>query len=175
MRLNEPLIEELKKEAAATRKLLERVPVDNSDWKPHPKSMTLGRLAMHVAEIMGWVSMTMLTEELDMTQLNGKMGVATDMEILLAKHDEHTDQALAVLENSTDEDFMKTWTMRSGEVVYYTLPRYAAVRQFAFSHLIHHRAQLGMYLRLLDVAIPGMYGPTADEIEARKKAAAATA
>lgn len=163
------LLAELKSEAAATRKILERVPIEKSDWKPHDKSMVLGKLAMHVAEIPGWVAMTLLTDELDFAKFDYKLRPAASMEELLAKHDEMVDQAVSVLENFNDDHYSKPWTMRTGEAIHYTMPKNAVVRRFAFSHLFHHRAQLGVYLRLLDVAIPGMYGPTADELEAMAK------
>ncbi len=166
MSLNQPLIMELRQEAASTRKILELVPIDRVDWKPHFKSMKLGKLAMHVAEITGWVSMTMLTDELDLSQFDYKLKAPVTIDELLAKHDEHVEQAVAVLEGCKDEDFDKMWTMRRGDHVIYTLPKHVALRRFAYSHLFHHRAQLGVYLRLLDIAIPGMYGPTADELEA---------
>lgn len=166
MPLNQPLIAELQQEAAKTRKILERVPVERGEWKPHNKSMKLGKLAMHVAEITGWVSMTMLTDELDLTQFDYKLKAPETQEELLAKHDEHVMQAVAVLEGCSDADFDRMWTMRRGETVYFTMPKHAALRMFAYSHLFHHRAQLGVYLRLLDIPIPGMYGPTADELEA---------
>jgi uncharacterized damage-inducible protein DinB len=166
MSLNQPLIAELQQEAAKTRKILERVPVDRGEWKPHFKSMKLGKLAMHVAEITGWVAMTMLTDELDLAQFDYKLKSPESVEDLLAKHDEHVEQAVAVLENCKDEDFDKLWTMRRGDHVIMSMPRSAALRTFAYSHLFHHRAQLGVYLRMLDVPIPGMYGPTADELEA---------
>lgn len=163
------LLNELKAEAAATRKILERVPIDKNDWTPHPKSTPLGKLAMHVAEIPSWVAMTLLTDGLDFAKFDYKLNPPRDMDELLAKHDEMVEQAIAVLENFDDKHYSDLWTMRTGEKVHYTLPKNAAVRRFAFSHLIHHRAQLGVYLRLLDIPIPGMYGPTADELEAMAK------
>ncbi len=166
MPLNRALIAELKQEADATRKILERVPIEKNEWRPHPKSMPLGKLAIHVAEITGWVALTLLTDELDFQKFEYKLIAPDSLETLLRKHDTHIEQALAVLEEIEDKDLDKPWTMRSGEVIYYTLPKYAAVRRFAYSHLFHHRAQLGVYLRLLDIPIPGMYGPTADEMEA---------
>ncbi len=163
MQFNQILIDELKQEAANTRKLLERVPVEKGEWKPDPKSYALGKLAMHVAEITGWVAMTLLTDELDFAKFDYKLEAPKTLEELLAKHDEHVAQAVSVLENLPAEEFEKPWSMGAGGKIFYTLPKYAAVRRFAYSHLFHHRAQLGVYLRLLGVPVPGMYGPTADE------------
>lgn len=163
MLLNQLLIDELKQEAAATRKMLERVPVEKNEWTPHAKSTPLGKLAMHVAEITSWVTMIMMTDELDFTKFDYKLLPPTTVDDLLNKHDELVAQAIAVLEGNTNDDFEKKWVMRSGEHIIYTLPKHVALRRFAFSHLFHHRGQLSLYLRLLDVPVPGMYGPTADE------------
>jgi len=150
-------------EAANTRKILEKVPVDKNDWKPHQKSMSLGRLATHVAEVPGWVTKAMTTDELDFAKTEYKAHVAATNEELVGILDKNLQEGVAALENATDEDFEKMWTLRNGEQVYFTLPKKAVLRTFAYSHDIHHRAQLGVYLRLLDIPVPGMYGPTADE------------
>jgi uncharacterized damage-inducible protein DinB len=167
MSQNRALIAELQMEAANTRKTLEKVPVEKNDWKPHPKSMTLGRLASHVAEIPGWITMTLNTDELDFAKWDYKPHVAQTTEELVGILDKHVGEALAALENAKDEDFDKMWTMRNGEHVYYTLPKKVIIRSFGLSHNYHHRAQLGVYLRLLDVPVPGVYGPTADEMPSR--------
>ncbi len=166
MSLNKPLIAEVQREAENTRKILKLVPVEQNDWKPHAKSMALGKLAMHVAELPGWVSMTMLTDELDFAKFDYKLAPPSSIEELMEKHEEHVAQALSVLENCTDEDFDKNWTMRTGEHIHFTMPKSVVLRTFALSHQYHHRAQLGVYLRMLDIPLPGMYGPTADEMEA---------
>jgi uncharacterized damage-inducible protein DinB len=160
---NHSLIAEMQREAAHTRKILERVPVDQNDWTPHPKSMKLGRLATHVAELPGWVTMTMATDELDWAQFDYKPYVAASSQELVEKLDELVTQAVAILETCTDEDFEKPWTMRNGDNIFFTMPKHVVLRSFALSHQYHHRAQLGVYLRLLDIPLPGIYGPTADE------------
>ncbi len=166
MSQNHALIAEMKMEAANTRKILERVPVEKNDWKPHRKSMSLGRLATHVAEIPGWVTATMTTDELDFAKTEYKPHIAQSTQELLDILDKNVNEGVNALENSKDEDFDKMWTLRNGDQVYFTLPKKAVLRSFALSHHYHHRAQLGVYLRLLDIPIPGMYGPTADEMEA---------
>jgi len=166
MSLNELLLAELKNEAAATRRLLERVPVAKNDWKPHPKSMALGRLAMHVAEITEWTAFTLLADELDFSKIEYKPKDPETVQELLDKHDSCVAVAVDALQRFDESHYGDLWTLRTGEHIHFSLPKSAVVRSFAFNHLYHHRAQLGLYLRLLDVPIPGMYGPTADELEA---------
>jgi len=129
--------------------------------------MTLGRLATHVAEIPGWVMTTMNNDVLDFSKSSYKSHVAQSTQELLDILDKNVSDAVKVLENAKEEDFTKMWTMRNGEQVYFTLPKKVVLRTYAFSHAYHHRGQLGVYLRLLDIPIPGMYGPTADEMPAR--------
>lgn len=161
---NHSLIGELKLEAANTRKMLERVPVDKNDWKPHEKSMKLGRLATHIAELPGWITMTMMTDELDFEQFEYKQHMPATTEELLAKHDENVAQAISILENANYEDFDKMWTMRRGDHIFFTLPKKVVMRSFSFNHMYHHRGQLSVYLRLLHVPVPGIYGPSADDV-----------
>jgi uncharacterized damage-inducible protein DinB len=164
MSYNKGLIAELKMESASTRKILERVPVEKNDWKPHEKSMNLGRLAVHVAELPGWVTMILTADELDLSKMGYKPVMPASSEDLVTRLDEHVDKALAALENAKDEDFDKMWTLRNGAHEIFTLPKKVVIRSMAFSHQYHHRGQLSVYLRLLDVPIPGMYGPSADEV-----------
>lgn len=163
MKLNQAFISELKSEGASTRKMLERVPEGNLGWKPHEKSMTIGRLATHIAELPSWVAVTLNTDELDFSKREYKPHTAANREELLAIHDKNIADAIASLEKSTDEELMKNWTLRNGETVYFTLPKIAAMRGFAFNHLYHHRGQLSVFLRLNDIHVPGMYGPSADD------------
>ena len=170
MSMNQALMAELKMEAAGTRKMLLCVPMDNSTWKPHDKSMALGRLAAHVAEIPRWITMIMTADVLDFATHPFKSNAPTTTEELVAIHDEKVAEAMATLEKCVDADFDAMWTMRSGDKVYFTMPKKVALRTFAYSHLYHHRGQLSVFLRLLDVAIPGMYGPSADDTIAMKAA-----
>jgi uncharacterized damage-inducible protein DinB len=164
MPLNQSLIAELKQEAANTRKILERVAVDQNEWRPHDKSMKLGSLAMHVAELEGWAAMIMATDELDFAKFNYKAVMPATVDELLAKHDENVEQSIAILENCKDEDFDKPWSMRNGEMIFFTLPKKVALRTYAYNHMYHHRGQLSVYLRLLNIHVPGMYGPSADDM-----------
>ncbi|MBX7044500.1 MAG: DinB family protein [Ignavibacteria bacterium] len=164
MQLNEGLIAELQHEAVSTRKMLERVPADKFGWKPHEKSMTLGRLASHIAEIPGWTNETINQDVLDFAKMEYKPFEPNSAEELVKFFDDKLASALDTLKNNaTDENLMGMWTMKNGETVYMTMPRIAVMRGFVLSHLIHHRAQLGVYLRLLDVPVPSSYGPSADE------------
>jgi len=163
MSMNEPLMMELQHEAESTRKMLERLPKEKLTWKPHEKSMSLGRLAMHLAEIPGWVNATLLADELDFSKMDYKMVEATSSEEAVKLFDEKLASALDVLKNTEDATMMNMWTMRDGETIYFTLPKIAVLRSFVYSHLIHHRGQMSVYLRLLDVPVPGSYGPSADD------------
>ena len=161
MALKEMLLPEFDQEAATTRLLLERVPAQDADWKPHPKSASLGALAVHVANLVSWLGMTLTSTELDLA-VTPTPAPFTTVEALLATFDENVASSRAALAKAVDADFAVPWSLRSGGQVYFTFPRAVIVRSFALSHLIHHRAQLGVYLRLRDVPLPPCYGPTAD-------------
>ena len=163
MAIKHGFIAEMQHEAAGTRRILERLPLDKNDWQPHEKSMKLGNLANHVAELPGWATMVMGTDELDLSKMDYKPIIPTTSEEWLAKLDTHVAKAVAALENSSDEEFEKPWTLRFGETVHFTMPKKVVLRNLAYNHLYHHRGQLGVYLRLLNVPVPGIYGPSADE------------
>jgi uncharacterized damage-inducible protein DinB len=156
-------IAELKHELDLTRRILERVPMDKKDWKPHDKSMTIGRLATHVAETPLWVQRIQEAPEFDFFTANFKGHTAADQAELMDIFTKDSETAIASLANMEDEDFGKPWIVRRGEQVMFNTPTKVAIRSWAISHLIHHRGQLSVYLRLLDVPVPGMYGPSADE------------
>ena len=157
------LIAEIEHEAAVTRTCLERVPSDKFDWKPHEKSMTFGRLASHIAEMFGWTPPTMEHAELDFAKMDYKPFEPKTTADLLEFMDKNVAEAIETLKNSPDERFMETWTMRNGETVYFTMPKVAVMRSFVMNHIVHHRGQLSVYLRLNDIAVPSIYGPSADE------------
>jgi uncharacterized damage-inducible protein DinB len=164
MDLKKALINEINHEAANTRKVLERIPLDKLTWRPHEKSTDLLHLAKHVASIYSWVSRALTTNELDFAK--GRPAPAPDFNTtqeLLDTLDKNVSQALKDLENAAPETFMETWTMRNGEKILLTLPKAAVIRNMAMNHLVHHRGQLSVYLRLLNVPVPGLYGPSADE------------
>jgi len=161
--LNQSLLPEFKQEMAQTRKMLERVPFEQVDWRPHPKSMKLGRLAAHVAETPLWASIILGGNEVNFATYNYTPLAAASNEDLLQHFDANVSEVTKALEEATDEQLMQPWSLRNGEHVYFTIPRIAAIRTLAMNHLLHHRGQLSVFLRLLDVPVPGMYGPSADE------------
>ena len=164
MAINQGLIAEIKSEAANTRKMLERIPVEQSTWKPHGKSMELMKLGSHLARIPIWVGRAVNASEYDFAKTPpAAQPPFTTKEEMLATFDNNIHEALGLLEKATDESLMKPWTLRAGEKVFFTMPTIGVVRSFALSHTIHHRGQLSVYLRLLDIPVPGMYGPSADE------------
>jgi uncharacterized damage-inducible protein DinB len=158
------LIAELKMEAANTKKILERVPVDKSTWKPHAKSMAMGNLATHVSELPSWITMVINTDELNLATMDYKPKIFDNNEALVANHDNHVTNAIAALDTADDALMAKPWVLRKGDHVILEMPKAVVIRNLALNHSYHHRAQLGVYLRLNDVAIPGMYGPSADEM-----------
>ena len=162
MPISEMLLPEFDQEMANTRKILERVPEDKLSYKPHEKSMTLGRLAGHVAELPSWVAHTLKVEVLELQPGQQAFSPKSSRE-LLDKFDESTKEARETISGASDEELRKTWTMNYAGKTVLSIPRSAVLRTVVMNHLIHHRAQLGVYLRLLDVEIPGMYGPSADE------------
>jgi uncharacterized damage-inducible protein DinB len=160
--LIEILKKELENEADITRKFLKIVPVDKFDWRPHPKSMSLGQLVTHVAELPTWVGIAIHTDELDFEKADYKPKEIHSVEELEQYFEENQATAIKDLSATDEETLAKQWTMRSGENIYIVQPKGDVVR-VAISQTIHHRAQLGVFLRLLDIPIPGSYGPSADE------------
>jgi len=166
MSIAQTLLPEYDHELAGCRKELARVPDGQFDFRPHPKSSTLGQLVNHLATIPGWLTSTLRETELEFNdpavQAAMPAPVAT-RDALLALFDRCAAQGRAVLADTPDSDFAVTWTGKSHGQVVLSLPRSAVYRGFIMNHLIHHRAQLGVYLRLLDVPVPAIYGPSADE------------
>jgi uncharacterized damage-inducible protein DinB len=161
MSIAKGLLPEFDQEMATTRKLLERVPSDKAPWKPHPKSFPLGYLAQLVVTMLGWLTQTLLDTEINLaTSSLGYSFETTDT--LLGEFDRHVLEAREALTSAKDADFTVLWSLKNGNQVLFTAPRGAVVRSH-LNHLIHHRGQLSVYLRLNDVPLPSMYGPTADE------------
>ena len=160
MTISATLMPEFDQEMATTRKLLERVPSEKGQWKPHEKSFSLGHLAQLVATMPGWMTTTLRRTEINLAGGSGYSYETTDA--LLGQFDKHVAEAREAIAESTDADFDVQWSLKHGENVLFTIPRAAAIRQH-INHLIHHRGQLSVYLRLVDVPLPSIYGPTADE------------
>ena len=167
MALRDSILPEYDHEMAVTRKTLERVPEDKPDWKPHEKSMSLSRLAGHVAELPGFVNMALQQDSFNVRPAGGGSPrqplVMSSRKQLLEDFDKNVAGLRNTLANSSDETLMKTWTLLAGDKTIFSAPRIGVVRAFGLSHIIHHRAQLGVYLRLNNVPVPSVYGPSADE------------
>jgi uncharacterized damage-inducible protein DinB len=162
MPLVDALLPEFDHEMTVTRKLLERVPEDRLTWKPHQKSYSLGQLAQHVATIPMWGSITINQSELDMGGAQ-QIPAAESRAALLSVFDGHVAATRAALAGKTDAELMAPWTLKSGGHTIFSMPKAGVWRSFVMSHLIHHRGQLSVYLRMQDVPLPSMYGPSADE------------
>jgi len=163
MSLIKIFLNELEQEAISTRKMLEIVPNDKYDWRPHPKSMTIRALATHVAEIPGWIEHGIKNEGLDFAVMPYNPKVINNTKDLLAYYDECVVKGKSVLVDANESKLNGRWVMRNGDVVLMDLSKAEVIRH-SLSQLIHHRAQLGVFLRLLNIRIPGMYGPSADEM-----------
>lgn len=160
MTIAETVLPEFDQEMATTRRLLERVPSDKGEWKPHPKSFPLGHLAQLVSGMPGWLTNIVQETALDLATAGGYTFEKT--ETLLAQFDRNVKAARAAIAGASDEDLAVEWSLRHGDRVLFTARRAVVVRQ-TINHLIHHRGQLTVYLRLVDVPLPSIYGPTADE------------
>jgi uncharacterized damage-inducible protein DinB len=157
---------ELEREVKPTRKMLERVPMERAAWKPHEKSMELVSLATHLANLLSWTGMTLNQDELDIAPVGGpplKMEPFASTSELLGAFDKNVQDARTALESATDEALDEDWTLLAGGHKIFTDSRKMVLRQFVFNHIAHHRAQLGVYLRLNGIPVPATYGPSADE------------
>jgi uncharacterized damage-inducible protein DinB len=166
MSISESILPEFDHEMSNTRKSLERVPQDKFDWKPHPKSYSMAALATHIATLPTWVVYTLNETELDVAppgQPPLKATPVASQQELMERFDDAVTRARAAIVEASDDQWMKTWTLLSGGNKVFSLPRIAVLRSFVMNHSIHHRAQLGVYLRLNDIPVPSIYGPTADE------------
>jgi uncharacterized damage-inducible protein DinB len=163
MPINQSLISELQHEALGTRKLLERVKEDTYGYQPHAKSTTLIRLATHIAEIPGWLEPTIQLGEMDFAKMDYKPPVIQNNKDLLDLFDNSLKIGVEALKKADDSNLMETWTAKNNGAVVFAMPRVQVVRSMIMNHLVHHRAQLGVYLRMTDVPLPSIYGPTADE------------
>ena len=156
-------LKELNEQALVTRKMLERVPTDKFGWQPHPKSMTIKRLATHIAELPSWITMALTTDELDFENNPYQPVDVNTTEELLAYFEKSLEDGRSHLTPEYESVLDKGWTLRSGEQIFSVDPK-ADVIRMSINQIIHHRAQLGVFLRLLDIPIPGSFGPSADEM-----------
>jgi len=165
MALSKSLLPEFDNEMANTRKTLERVPDEKFAWKPHDKSFPMGALAAHLANLPSWGSLTLGSDSFDLAP-EGKPVKTPELNStkeVLQKFDENAAATRAAISAAGDEDLFKNWTLQSNGKTVMTLPKIAVLRSFVMNHMIHHRAQLGVYLRLNDIPVPSIYGPSADE------------
>lgn len=166
MKLSQLLLPEYDQEMATTRKVLERIPDDGLGWQPHAKSMSLGRLATHIAELAGWAPTILNQASLDLAPPGGPgyqpKTLASKQEIL-EQFESSVQATHAALEGAEDPELMEPWSLLMGGQVIFTQPRLGVLRSMLFNHVIHHRGQLSVYLRLNDLPVPSIYGPTADE------------
>lgn len=164
MGIVDALLPEFDREMGVTRRLLERVPDGQFAWQPHPKSMTLGRLAEHLAELPNWVGATMTRDSFDMEvgRPAGYTSPAT-RDAVLAMFDASVTGARGALASRTDAELLAPWTLLKGGQPVFTMPKASVLRAFVFNHIVHHRGQLSVYLRMHDVPLPSIYGPSADE------------
>ncbi|HJW17497.1 MAG TPA: DinB family protein [Flavisolibacter sp.] len=164
MTFTQNFLKELEREAITTRKMLDRVPDDQFNWKPHQKSMSVLELATHIAEIPGWIPMVLNTSEMDFANNDYKRPTINNHQDLMNYFTQSLEAGKTSLLNAKDEQLNDTWTMRSGDKIFSSEPKLDVLRG-VFSQVIHHRAQLGVYLRMLNIPIPGSYGPSADDAE----------
>lgn len=173
MKISELLLPELENELKITRTVLERVPDDRGEWKPHEKSFPMAHLAQLVARLPGWTVMVLDKTELDIAPVDGPKHAGYSIEktaTLLAEFDKNAAAARESIAKASDEDFQVPWTLKAAGKAQFTQPRYQALRSTVLNHLVHHRAQLGLYLRLTEQKVPSMYGPTADDKQMNKPA-----
>jgi uncharacterized damage-inducible protein DinB len=165
MAIAESILPEFDHETATTRTLLERVPGDKAEWKPHVRSMSLGQLAMHIANLPRWAAIALERTHFDTNPPGESRPTSPPYESaqgLLETYDGNVAAARALLARTTDGEFMVQWTLKNGGKTMFSMPRVAVFRSFVLNHAVHHRGQLSVYLRLLDVPLPSIYGPTAD-------------
>lgn len=166
MPIAQSLLPELDQEMAGTRKTLERIPEDKFDYRPHEKSFSMIALATHIANMVGWGADTLRSDSFDVAPVGGepyKEEAAKSVAELLEKFDKNHAEFRSALAAASDADLMASWSLLSGGNPVFTMPRIACIRGMILNHLIHHRAQLGVYLRINDVPVPALYGPSADE------------
>lgn len=166
MAIKDSFLIELEQEGPVTRRFLERVPQGRLTWKPHEKSMTLGRLASHIGELPGWGDIVLAQDGFDMAPPGSEPRRGSNLdsvEEIVSLFDENLEKLRERLTSTGDDDFMRMWTLKRGGDEIFSAPRVGVLRTSVLNHMVHHRAQLSVYLRLNDVAVPPTYGPTADE------------
>ncbi len=159
----EPMLAEFREEVGVTRRILERVPADKLTWRPHPKSMSLGQLAIHIATVPGAIAMLAQGDGLDVSQAKFTPPEPKSVQEIQESFEQSVRTSETVLNEMTDQEAQGSWTLKRGDREIFTQPRIGVMRSIMLNHWYHHRGQLSVYLRLLDVPVPVVYGPTADE------------
>ena len=163
MKVMDAIVKELSQEAATTRRLLERVPEEHFNWKPHQKSMSMQELASHVAHLVSWTGPALDLDVFQMGVADSKPWRGDSKQALLDHFDEQVEMAREKMSGYPDEKLAEIWTLRTPDDKEFSFPRAVVVRSFILNHLVHHRGQLSVYLRLRDVPVPSIYGPSADD------------
>ena len=163
MKISETLLPEFDQEMANTRKSLERIPENKLDWRPHKKSWTMGELASHIANLLTWSQIIIDDDSFDLETSRPKLAPPTSTKEILDWFDKNFSATRETIAKTSDEQLLSKWSLLSSGKTIFSLPRVAVLRSFVFNHSIHHRAQLGVYLRLNDIPVPAIYGPSADE------------
>lgn len=163
MSIIDPIIQEFTQESANTRKVLERIPEEKFGWKPHERSMSFGELASHLADSSDWICDILETDEFNVDMSSFKPFLAANQAELLDTFDNHTAAAVELMKGQPDEKLMQPWRLKMDGNLIFEMPRVAVLRNMILNHTIHHRGQLTVYLRLNDIPVPAIYGPSADE------------
>ncbi|WP_153798321.1 DinB family protein [Foetidibacter luteolus] len=163
MSIAQSLLPEFKHEASNTRKVLQLLPDEHFNWKPHEKSYSLGYLATHIAQLPNFITLMLSAGELDLAGDKMVRGKDSNFAEVLARFEARFAEATTALQNATDADLTAKWLLRKGDFTLFELPKVVAMRSMVFNHIIHHRGQLIVYMRLLNLKVPGLYGPSADE------------
>lgn len=158
-----PTLDEIREEAAITKRILERVPADKLSWKPHPKSMSLGQLALHIASIPGGLTKVLQLEEFDVSQANFNPPPPKDVEEIQTTLDQSIRAAEDYLDGMSEQAALGSWSLVANGKPIFSKPRIVVLRSIMLNHWYHHRGQLSLYLRLLEIPVPSIYGPSADE------------
>lgn len=154
---------DIKSEFAKTKTLLERIPEDKFDWQPHEKSWPMIKMATHLANLPTWVGFSLNTDGLDVSAPFPSVPIPKTTRELVERFDKNCEEALRAIENVTDEQLDESWSLKHGDHIISTRPKYEVIREWSINHIIHHRAQLTMYFRLTNIAVPPLFGPSADE------------
>lgn len=166
MEIKRMLLEEIQEEHRNTRKILESIPVSQGIWKPTPKSMSLIHLGAHVADLFSYLEIILNTKTFDLAKDRTPIDSVRDKQVILSELDASVKRGIALLEKATEDILNEEWTFMFGGQIISKMSKAKSIRHTVFNHMIHHRGQLTMFLRLLDIKVPGIYGPTADEMPA---------